>query len=336
MASVPQIPDARGKIAVAVRQKYFYPPKKNSKLKPRAKQARVVTPVDGQVAGLDADDDVVAFFEEVRRAAPHTPANFARLDFILTQDHLAALRNVPKGLVEACEAAVKIVEVDHSDDEVEEVGNPQPQATKQVRVEAGVLKGLCKEGHLNDQVRAMGDLKVRDDAGWDHDVLGFLIADSKADVALSGCKKFTCKKNFPFCCCFGKNRAESLQAFGTKKMVLHLFGGGWGRHFLTLLPPRRPLDFGLHGVHCNTSNALTELCKALKKNERMSHAAAVRWVQEKTAPYRIMSHCVNENEAYTPPSGPIPLGAKCNPSLGCQRWLECFCRCTRCRRFASS
>ena len=61
---------------------------------------------------------------------------------------------------------------------------------------AGVLKGLCKEGHLNDQVRAMGNLKVRDDAGWDRDVLGFRIANSKAHVALSGCKKFTCKKNF--------------------------------------------------------------------------------------------------------------------------------------------
>ena len=68
-------------------------------------------------------------------------------------------------------------------------------------------------------------------------------------------------------------------------------------------PPRRPPDFGLHGVHCNTSNALTQLCKALKKNERMSHATAVQWVREKAAPYRIMSHFVNENDAYTPPSG---------------------------------
>ena len=118
-------------------------PKKNAIPKPRAKQARVVTPVDGQVAGLDVDDDVVAFFEEVRRAAPHTTANFAWLDFILTQDDLAALPNAPNGLVEAREAAVKMVEVDDSDDEVEEVGNPQPQATKQVMVEADYFVVVC-------------------------------------------------------------------------------------------------------------------------------------------------------------------------------------------------
>ena len=118
-------------------------PKKNAKPKPRAKQARVVTPVDGQVAGLDADDDVVAFFEEVRCAAPHTPANFARLDFILIQDDLVALPNVPNGWVEAREATVRMVEVGDSDDEVDEVGNPQPEATKQVRVEAYYLLVVC-------------------------------------------------------------------------------------------------------------------------------------------------------------------------------------------------
>ena len=118
-------------------------PKKNAKPKPRAKQARVVTPLDGKVAGFDADDDVVAFFEEMRRAVPHTAANFARLDFTVNQDDLAALLNVPNGLLEAREAAVRMVEVDDSDDEVEEVGNPQPLATKQVRVEADYFVVVC-------------------------------------------------------------------------------------------------------------------------------------------------------------------------------------------------
>ena len=77
----------------------------------------MVTPVDGQVAGLDADDDVVAFFEQVRHAALHTLANFARLDFILTQDDLTALPKVPNGLLEAREATVRMVEIDDSYDE---------------------------------------------------------------------------------------------------------------------------------------------------------------------------------------------------------------------------
>ena len=75
------------------------------------------------MAGLDNDDDVVAFFEEVRHAARHTPANFARLDFILTQDDLVALPKVLNGLLEAREAAVRMLEIDDSDDEVEEVGS---------------------------------------------------------------------------------------------------------------------------------------------------------------------------------------------------------------------
>ena len=79
----------------------------------------------------------------MRCAAPHTHANFARLDFILTQDDLAALPKVRNGLLEAREAAVRMVEVDDSDDEVEEVGNPQPQATKQVRVEADYFVVVC-------------------------------------------------------------------------------------------------------------------------------------------------------------------------------------------------
>ena len=95
------------------------------------------------MAGLDVDDDVVAFFEEVRRAAPPTPTNFARLDFILTQDDLAALPKVPNDLLEAREAAVRMVEVDDSDDEVDEVGNPQPHATKHVRVQADYFVVVC-------------------------------------------------------------------------------------------------------------------------------------------------------------------------------------------------
>ena len=61
----------------------------------------MVTLVDSEVAGLDTDDDVVAFCEEVRRAAPHTHSNFTRLNFILTQDDLAALPKVPNVLLEA-------------------------------------------------------------------------------------------------------------------------------------------------------------------------------------------------------------------------------------------
>ena len=77
----------------------------------------MVIPVDGQVAGLDADDDVVAFVEQVRHAARHTLANFARLAFILTQDDLTGLPKVPNGLLEAREATVRMVEIDDSDDE---------------------------------------------------------------------------------------------------------------------------------------------------------------------------------------------------------------------------
>ena len=94
------------------------------------------TPVDGNVAGLDGDDDVVAFSDEARRAAPHTLANFARSNLILTQDDLAALPKVRNGLLEAWEAAIRMVEVDEWDNKVEEVGNPKPQATKRVTVEA--------------------------------------------------------------------------------------------------------------------------------------------------------------------------------------------------------
>ena len=55
--------------------------------------------------------------------ADATPANFARLDFILTQDDLVALPKVLNGLLEAREAAVRMLEIDDSDDEVEEVGS---------------------------------------------------------------------------------------------------------------------------------------------------------------------------------------------------------------------
>ena len=41
------------------------------KPKPRSKQARVVTLVDSEMAALDADDDG-GFFQDMRRAAPHT------------------------------------------------------------------------------------------------------------------------------------------------------------------------------------------------------------------------------------------------------------------------
>ena len=47
-------------------------PKKNVQPKPRAKQAQVVTPVDSEVAGLGADDDVVALFEEKRPNGKNT------------------------------------------------------------------------------------------------------------------------------------------------------------------------------------------------------------------------------------------------------------------------
>ena len=79
---------------------------------------------------------MVAFSEEVRRAAPHTPGNLARLHFILTHNDLDARPKVPNGLLEAQKADVRMFEVDDSDDNVEEVGSPQPKATTHVSVEA--------------------------------------------------------------------------------------------------------------------------------------------------------------------------------------------------------
>ena len=117
---------------------------------------------------------------------------------------------------------------------------------------------------------------MTDRGGFQVPCLAFIVADTKAQVALAGCGAFTSKaESITVCWLCGRNRRDCLAAFGTGTCPL-LERSTWSGMLLQSIPPsRRPPDFGLHGVHRNVHAGLEGLCRPCARTMAGVGGAAV-------------------------------------------------------------
>ena len=127
---------------------------------------------------------------------------------------------------------------------------------------------------------ALNAMQVLNEGGYPTPVTCVIIANTKAQVALSGCRNFKC--NDPLasgCWLCGGNRLYCLGAFGQGiSMLLKVWQWG-GMTLPAVVPFQRLPDFGLHGVHRLVHCAGSGLVKALMHHHGWTKGKALVWVQ---------------------------------------------------------
>ena len=143
-----------------------------------------------------------------------------------------------------------------------------------------ILRDLADLENLNLDVLAVNAMQVLNEGGYPTPVACVIIADTKAQVALSGCRNFKCNDPLaPVCWLCEGNRLRCLGAFGQGNSIL-LKVRQWGRMtLLAVLPFQRPPDFGVHGVHHLVHCAGSGLVKTLMRHHGWTKGRALVWVQ---------------------------------------------------------
>ena len=123
-------------------------------------------------------------------------------------------------------------------------------------------------------------MQVLNEGGYPTPVTCVIIADTKAQVALSGCRNFKCNDPLSHVCWLcGGNRLHCLGAFGQGNSILLKVWQWGGMTLPAVLPFQRPPDFGLHGVHRLVHCAGSGLVKALMHHHGWTKGRALVWVQ---------------------------------------------------------
>ena len=143
-----------------------------------------------------------------------------------------------------------------------------------------ILCDLAHQENLKLDVLVVNEMQVLKEGGFATPAVCVIIADIKAQIALSGCRKFTCKDPLAHVCslCGGDN-LHCLGAFGQGISIL-LEVWHWGGMTLpAVLPFKRPPDFGLHGVHRLVHFAGSGLAEVLMHHHGWTKGRALVWVQ---------------------------------------------------------
>ena len=136
-----------------------------------------------------------------------------------------------------------------------------------------ILRDLAHQENLNLDVLDVNGMQVLNEGGYPTPVTCVIIADTKAQVALSGCRNFKCNDPLsPLCWHCGGNRLHCLGAFGQGNSIFLMT-------LPAVLPFQRPPDFGLHGVHRLVHCAGNGLVKALMHHHGWTKGRALVWVQ---------------------------------------------------------
>ena len=84
-----------------------------------------------------------------------------------------------------------------------------------------ILRDLARQENLNLDVLDVNAMLVLNEGGYPTPVACVIIADTKAQVALSGCRNFKCNNPLaPMCWLCGGNRLHCLGAFGQGNSIL--------------------------------------------------------------------------------------------------------------------
>ena len=103
---------------------------------------------------------------------------------------------------------------------------------------------------MNLDVLDVNGMQVLNEGEYPTPVPCVIIADTKAQVALSGCRNFKCNDPLaPLCWLCGENRLHCLVAFGQGNSI-SLKVWHWEQMTLPAVVPFQICpDLGLHGVH---------------------------------------------------------------------------------------
>ena len=128
---------------------------------------------------------------------------------------------------------------------------------------------------------AVNEMQVLNEGGFATTVVCVIIADTKAQVALSGCRNFKCNDPLAHVCWLcGGNPLHRLGAFGQGiSILLKVWQWGGGDDIASSPPFLRPPDFGLHGVHRLVHCAGSGSVKALVHHHGWTKGRALVWVQ---------------------------------------------------------
>ena len=86
---------------------------------------------------------------------------------------------------------------------------------------AQILRDLAYQDNLNLDVFAVNDMQVLNEGGFATPVVCVIIADTKEQVALSGCRNFKCNDPLAHVCWLcGGDRLHCLGAFGQGISIL--------------------------------------------------------------------------------------------------------------------
>ena len=124
----------------------------------------------------------------------------------------------------------------------------------------------------------MNEMQVFNEGGFATPVVCVIIADSKAQVALSGCCNFKCNDPLAHVCWLcGANRLHCLGALGQGISILPKVWQWGGMTLPPVLPFQRPSNFGLHGVRPFLHCAGSWLVKAVMPPEGWTNQRVVQW-----------------------------------------------------------
>ena len=143
-----------------------------------------------------------------------------------------------------------------------------------------ILRDMAHQENLNLDVLAVNEMQVLNERGFATHVVCVIIADTKAQVALSGCGNFKCRDPLAHVCwLWGGKRLHCLGESGLAVSIL-LNVWQWGGMTLpAVLPFQRPPDFALHGVHSLMHCAGSGLVKALMHHHWWTKGRALVWLQ---------------------------------------------------------
>jgi hypothetical protein len=169
------------------------------------------------------------------------------------------------------------------------------------------LRAVATAIAANEQAaRAEGDCTVWTAEGVEEQILLFLLADGKGQVAMAGCAGFnSTKPGACVCHACGKDNAEVKALFGLGSTIAHVgFERGLSaKAILACIPPdRRIPDYGLHGVARVLVCALNGMVRLMQETRvrrglsNMSLAACRQKLQETLDVARVASGCRTPSE----------------------------------------
>ena len=143
-----------------------------------------------------------------------------------------------------------------------------------------ILRDPAYSQNLNLDVLVVNEMQVLNEGGFATLVVCVIIADTKAQAALSGCRNFKCEDPLAHVCWLcGGNRLHCLGAFGQGISILLKVWQRGGMTLPAVLPFQRPPDFGLHAVHRLVHCAGSGLVKALMHHHGWTKGRVLVWVQ---------------------------------------------------------